>query len=202
MKPSELMASGLLELYVMGQTSDGETVLIEQMATEHPEIKAEIEMISITVETWAMKNAIEPDPTIKPFLMATLRYIARLEKGELATVAPQLSKESRKEDFSTWLDREDLQLEGELKDFYAHIISGNERGTTAIVWIKNMAPPEEHDKEFERFLILEGSCDIVIEGTPHHLSAGDFMEIPLFKNHHVLVTSETPCKVILQRMAA
>ena len=202
MEPNELIESGLLELYVIGQASEEETILIEQTATDHVGIKKEIENISIAIETLAIKNAIEPDPTIKPFLMATLRYIARLEKGEPVTVAPVLSKQSKRDDFAQWLDREDFQLEGELNDFYAHIISGNPEATTAIAWIKKLSPPEEHDKEFERFLVLEGSCDVVIDGMLHHMQPGDFMEIPLFKSHHVLVTSETPCKVILQRIAA
>ena len=65
-----------------------------------------------------------------------------------------------------------------------------------------MAPEEIHTNEFERFLIVEGSCDIQIGETVHQLQAGDFLSIPLFENHFVTVTSSIPCKVILQRVAA
>jgi mannose-6-phosphate isomerase-like protein (cupin superfamily) len=59
-----------------------------------------------------------------------------------------------------------------------------------------------HDNEFEKFLILEGSCTITIEEEAHHLVPGDYLAIPLHKSHQVTITSEIPCKIILQRVAA
>jgi mannose-6-phosphate isomerase-like protein (cupin superfamily) len=65
-----------------------------------------------------------------------------------------------------------------------------------------MSPAEIHHDEYERFLIVEGTCDITIEKKVHHLKSGDFLAIPLFANHTVKVTSNIPCKAILQRVAA
>ena len=64
-----------------------------------------------------------------------------------------------------------------------------------------MAPQEVHDHELEKFLIVEGSCSITIEEKIHHLSAGENLTIPLHKKNHLTVTSDIPCKVILQRHA-
>ena len=65
-----------------------------------------------------------------------------------------------------------------------------------------MTSPEIHTKEYERFLIIEGTCDIKIGDDVFHLKAGDYKEIPLFIEHSLIVTSDIPCKVILQRVAA
>ena len=73
---------------------------------------------------------------------------------------------------------------------------------TAIVWIKEYAPQEVHDHEFEKFLVVEGSCNIIVEDKIHTLIPGDYFAIPLHKKHLVEVTSIIPCKVILQRIAA
>jgi mannose-6-phosphate isomerase-like protein (cupin superfamily) len=54
----------------------------------------------------------------------------------------------------------------------------------------------------EHFLIVEGTCDITIGDKVHHLVPGDYLSIPLYIDHDVKVTSITPCKVILQRVAA
>lgn len=154
------------------------------------------------MESFARLNAIEPDPTIKPFLLATIDYSERLENGEAVTFPPALNESSTIGDFSPWLSREDMVLVGELESVHAKIIGYTPEQITAIVWIKKMAPEEIHTNEFERFLIVEGSCDIQIGETVHQLQAGDFLSIPLFENHFVTVTSSIPCKVILQRVAA
>ncbi len=59
-----------------------------------------------------------------------------------------------------------------------------------------------HTHELEKFLILEGTCDITIEDEVYSLKAGDFLSIPLYNKHDVKVTSLNPCKAILQRIAA
>ena len=48
---------------------------------------------------------------------------------------------------------------------------------------------------------MEGTCTITIEDEIHQLVPGNVLSIPLYKNHTVVVTSEIPCKVILQRIA-
>jgi len=88
------------------------------------------------------------------------------------------------------------------EDVFARIIGYTEKAITAIVWLKEMAPQEVHDDEHERFLILEGTCDIVVGNNIHQLVPGDYFAIPLHSNHHIKVTSSIPCKVILQRVAA
>lgn len=194
--------SGILESYLLGCTTENETLEIEALLIEHPQLQAELNEIATAMEQYATVQAIEPDPTIKPFLMATINFMKRMESGETPSFPPQLNEHSKPEDYAEWLNRPDMVLNEELQGVYARIIGYTPEQMTAIVWIERMAPEEVHTDEFEKFLILEGTCDIQIGEKVHHLVPGDCLTIPLYENHHVLVTSEIPCKVILQRVAA
>jgi mannose-6-phosphate isomerase-like protein (cupin superfamily) len=196
------VGSGILEAYVLGIATPEEEQDVEEMAGQHAEIREAIAAFEEDLEKFAVANAITPDPTIKPLLFATINYSARIEKGEAPSYPDILDEDSRMEDYEQWLNRPDMQLPGDFKDLYAVIISHTPQALTLIVWLKEGAPWELHDNEYEKFLIVEGSCDIIIEDTTHQLKAGDYLSVPLHKNHMVKVTSAIPCKVILQRVAA
>lgn len=198
----QYMESGILEMYVMGHTSPEENLEVEEMAARHAIVKNAIEEISITLEQFATRHAVAPDLTIKPFLMATIDYMERLGSGEVASFPPELHTGSVIEDYREWLDRKDLELNEPLQVIHAKIIGYTPKMTTAFVWLELGAPPETHTDEFEKFLVLEGTCNIRIDGEDNHLKAGDVLIIPLFKEHSVQVTSACPCKILLQRVAA
>ncbi|RZM21613.1 MAG: cupin domain-containing protein [Pedobacter sp.] len=198
----ELIDSGLLELYVLGQVNAEEALFVEKMALAHSQVKWELEEIGLAMERYAQANAVEPDAIVKPFLMATIDFSDRLKSGEKPELAPILDNNSVAGDYMHWLERPDMVLPVDHDDVFAKILSYTPEAITAVVWIKHMAPQEVHDHEYERFLILEGTCDIYVEDQINQLKPGDYFQIPLHKRHHVLVTSEFPCKVILQRIAA
>jgi len=199
---SEYIDSGVIESYVLGMADDRESLELEEMCLLYPEVKKAVNQFEIALEQTALAAAVDPDPIIKPLLMATLNYMDRLEKGEPMSFPPMLNDTSIIGDYQQWLDRNDMVITKDFKDVYARIIGFTPEVTTAIVWIESMAPAEVHDNEYEKFLIVEGSCDIVIENETHSLVPGNYLSIPLHKDHRVLVTSKIPCKVILQRVAA
>ena len=199
---SEFIESGIIEAYVLGMAAPEEIREVEEHAILHPEVQEAINTFSDTLEQQALANAIAPDPIIKPLLMATIDFMDRMERGETASFPPDLNNGSKISDYTEWLNRTDMVLPTYSTDLYARIIGYTPQVTTAIVWIKEMAPQEVHTDEYEKFLIVEGTCDITIEDDVYQLKAGDFLAIPLHKNHHVRVTSDTYCKVILQRVAA
>lgn len=201
-KWQELINSGLLDLYVLGETTVEENLYIEGLSEMHPEIRQEIEAIGLTLEKYALRHAIQPDPIIKPFLLATIDFSDRVKSGEVIVPAPLLGEQSSSKDYQQWIDRIDMALKEDFEDVYAKIISYTPEVITAVVWIREMAPQEIHEREYERFLILEGTCEIHISDKIYELVPGDYLQIPLHQPHHVLVTSEKPCKVILQRVAA
>ncbi len=195
--------SGVIEAYVLGMMTHEEMIEVEAEAIAHTMVQEAINLFSDSMEQQALANTIAPDPIIKPLLMASLDYMGRMEKGEDASFPPDLNKNSAIQDYAEWLNRPDMILPSHSTDLYAKIIAYTPRKTTVIVWIKEMAPQEVHHNEYEKFLIVEGTCTINIgDETEHHLKTGDFLAIPLNKNHSVKVTSSTPCKVILQRVAA
>ncbi len=198
----EYIESGVLELYVLGVAGAKEKEEVERMALLYPEISKEIANISAAIETYGHLQAIVPDPTIKPFLMAMIDYNDRLANGEQPSFPPVINEHSSISDYEAWINREDINLPDDFKDFHAKIIGYTPGALTAVLWIKEGAPEEIHQHELEKFLILEGTCDITIEGDVYHLGAGDFLSIPLYKKHHVSITSSIPCKLILQRLAA
>ncbi len=95
-----------------------------------------------------------------------------------------------------------MQEPSSFDEFHAKIVSYTPELITAIAWIKTIAPAEAHDDEYEKFLIVEGTCDIIVENDVYPMVPGSYFSIPLHKNHNIKVTSKIPCKVILQRMAA
>ena len=201
MNEKKFIASGILEQYVLGSVTPEECEAVEEMAILYPGVQDEIDSISLALETLAIKNAIAPGPLVKVFLLAIIEYTERLKNGEIPTIVPLLNIKSTPADFATWVERSDMVSPGK-DDLYAKIISFTPEATTAIVWIKEFAPQEIHHDEHERFLVLEGSCELRIGNDVQQLGPADFFEIPLHQHHTVKVTSSIPCKVILQRVAA
>ena len=194
--------SGILESYVLGNSTPEEAALVRQMAASYSEVAEEIDLISEALEAYALSNAIVPDAVVKPFLLATIDYTSRIRNGEEPSFPPILHKGSAVSDYVHWLDRYDMCLPDTFTDLHAKIIGYTPIEVTAIVWIKEMAPQEVHHHEYEKFLVVEGTCDITVEDETFSFIPGDYFSIPLHKSHHVVVTSSFPCKVILQRIAA
>ncbi len=194
--------SGILELYVLGLTTDIESLEIEQLAGSNEEIRMEIEEITNALEYHSSNTARPFNPTIKTFVLATIDYSERIKNGEPASFPPALNPNSTIADYKQWLNRDDLFLPDDFDQAYAKIIGYTPQMTTAVVWLKTLSPPEIHTNEFEKFLILEGSCDVTIGKEVHQLVPGDYLNIPLHIEHDVKITSSIPCKFILQRIAA
>ncbi|MBC7411123.1 MAG: hypothetical protein H7331_01545 [Bacteroidia bacterium] len=194
--------SGILELYVLGMTTDEEAKEISMLSTSNVKIKNEIDTIAAVLKVDAENKIPELSITIKPFIMATIDYIERLTNGEVSTFPPLLNKQSEPIDFVQWLNSPNIILPIDADPIYAKIIGFTPEVTTFVTWLKDGAPFEIHDNEFESFLIIEGSCDIKIGETVHSLVAGNYLTIPLYLGHSVKTTSSIPCKIIVQRVAA
>ena len=194
--------SGILESYVFGFTTEAENIEIENLIQSNAEINEEVSKIQFAYEAFAIANALAPEAPIKATLMATIDYTERMIGGEQAIAAPILSEKSTIKDFEFWLNNDNFKAPPSNFDIHVRIISADEKSSTAVVWMKDLAPDEVHHAEYERFLILEGTCTIMVENQEHYLKAGDYFPIPLYKTHSVKVTSSIPCKVILQRIAA
>lgn len=198
---AEFIESGILELYVMGAASEEDVQAVEKMAAAHPEVRQEIEQISQAMEHYAQTRAVQPRSTVKTLVMATVDYLERMKKGELPESPPVLTEQSRKSDFEKWLRHPDAVQPEDAEQIYARIIGYTPTATTAIVWVREHTEKEVHHDEHERFLILEGTCQMRAGDRTYNLAAGDYFAVPLHVEHQLTVTSPTPCKAILQRLS-
>ncbi len=202
MNKDEYIKSGILEMYVLGKTTNEENAEIAKLSSIYPEIKKEIDEITASFIAYSESTVQEINPTIKPMVMAIIDYTERLKGGEKPTFPAILNEHSKIGDYAEWINREDMVLPDYFNDYYVKIIGYNATSTTAITWIRDTTPYEIHTDEHEKFLILEGTCDIICDSKTYSLVPGNYLSIPLHEGHVVKVTSLTPCKVILQRVAA
>ena len=66
MTSKEYIDSGILEQYVLGMVTPDECSEVERRATADPAVRQEINVISESLEEYAMSHAIAPNPVIKP----------------------------------------------------------------------------------------------------------------------------------------
>jgi anti-sigma-K factor RskA len=64
--------SGILELYVLGDLSPEERLQVEEMATKHPAVKAELGEIEQSMEWYASENAVEPAEHLRNKILNSL----------------------------------------------------------------------------------------------------------------------------------
>ncbi len=69
-KVKAYIESGILELYVLGQLSAQECIEVEEMANQHPEVKAEINAIELAMEAYALENAISPSSNLESKILS------------------------------------------------------------------------------------------------------------------------------------
>jgi mannose-6-phosphate isomerase-like protein (cupin superfamily) len=199
----KIIQSGQLELYAIGALTPEENRAVETLLATSPEMRTELESIQSSLETIAASFATTPPVTAKPFIFAEIDYLERAAQGKVSAIAPpELNENSTREDYSLWLNSPDNALPADFNEFHAIIIGKDPSILSAIAWLGVGAPLEYHDTQIEKFLILEGTCELVIEEEVHYLKAGDYLAIPLHKKHYLKVTSKNPCKIILQRVAA
>ena len=86
--------SGVLELYVLGDLSPEETLQVEEIASQHQEIRDELAAIELAMEEYAMQNAIEPSGEVEIKLFEKLG-IAVEEPIAAVSTPPLYNEEPR-----------------------------------------------------------------------------------------------------------
>lgn len=188
----------LMHEYILGLLTDEEGLAFEIELADNPELQTEIEEIREVLEVLANENSITPKASLKERIFKQFDEID-VEESEKP---PMLNPTSAAADYSQWTEGPEKEAPEDYDNLHYIIAAMNEDGPTLIVWIKDRLPEEVHVDAIERFLVLEGSCEISFDGKVHSLKAGDYLAVPLHKPHTVTVTSDIPCKLIVQRQAA
>jgi Anti-sigma-K factor rskA len=69
----DIISSGLLEAYVMGDTTPIENAQVEQWCVQYPEVNDEIIAIEKNLEAYAFANAITPSINVKEKIVAAIK---------------------------------------------------------------------------------------------------------------------------------
>jgi len=72
MNAAELIASGLLEAYVLGEGSAEERALVERMAASDSSVKTELDAIEIALEQHAFATAVEPPVRVRASILSAI----------------------------------------------------------------------------------------------------------------------------------
>lgn len=72
MEKQEIISSGLLEMYVIGDTSAEESAQIELLRSQHSDINEELIKIENAFETYAFANAVTPAISVKNEILSAL----------------------------------------------------------------------------------------------------------------------------------
>ncbi|UHG90442.1 anti-sigma factor [Spirosoma oryzicola] len=70
----EYLASGILESYVVGAVSDQERREVNCLAAIYPEIQQELDLLSLSIENYALLHSVEPPIELKSRIMAQLSF--------------------------------------------------------------------------------------------------------------------------------
>ena len=190
--------SGVLELHAAGVLPSEEAVEVERLADAYPEIKAAMHAAQAVCEQLIQAAAMPAPRHLKKNVMAAIDEA----EGRDSSLPPMLHPRSNPQDFTSWVNRFDAGPPDGFGEMF-YIEMAHEDGVqTALVWIKDELHEVPHTHFIERFLILEGSCVIDVEGTRQPMHPGDYLEIPRFKHHTVIVPAGVICKCIVQRTAA
>lgn len=74
MNVTEYIASGILESYVMDAVSDQERREVECLSSIYPDIRQEVDQLSVAIESYAMLYSVEPPPAVKTRLLEQLTF--------------------------------------------------------------------------------------------------------------------------------
>ncbi len=86
MNINEYIQSGTLESYVLGTTTEAETLVVDQLAKEHNSIQAEINQIQAVLENYAFAHAVTPPSHLKERIQ---KKIAVASNDNIVSFNPQ-----------------------------------------------------------------------------------------------------------------
>ncbi len=192
------ISTELIERYVLGQLSAAENLEVESAAGRDATLFASIASLQGGLEQLARMNEVPPPKELKQRVVAAVQEI----EHEARFRPPVLHAGSVAADFAMWVDLPEMVRPADAEDIHVIPFADNSDGLSAVVWLVTGSPEETHTQCVEKFLILEGSCNIEFPDKVNVLNPGDVFSIPLHIPHTVKVTSMIPCKILLQRIAA
>jgi mannose-6-phosphate isomerase-like protein (cupin superfamily) len=185
--------SGILEQYCLDLLNVSEQADVLKNCALFPEIKQELINIENTIEKMVKAQAIIPDERLKQKILSKLGFGNEIALNNLPIVNAYA-------DYKAWLKAvEHLVPAQPFDDFFAEVLRQDDQAIQMLVVTKIDVPEETHDNWIESFFILEGQCVCTVGAETITLNAGDFLEVPLYTEHDIKITSPHVV-AILQRL--
>jgi mannose-6-phosphate isomerase-like protein (cupin superfamily) len=200
MKGIELIRSGLLEEYVLGTLRSDLMGMVRDAIATDPTVHAEVRQLELALERMALDRAMDPPADVRSRILTAADGL--LADRLISDRPPILHPASKAAEYARWIEQPHMVEDPANEDTYFVPFAMNEEALTALVWMRKGAPVETHTDCIEKFLILEGTCNIIIGDKVNPMRAGDYMRIPMHIPHSVVVTSDITCRIIVQRVAA
>ncbi|MFN0274699.1 MAG: cupin domain-containing protein [Chitinophagales bacterium] len=199
MEVNDLLKSGILEMYCLGVATQEEMQLVKQYAEVHPIIRNEIASIEEALVSYAFYVHKQPSGIVKEGIINRI-----LQEEASVTGLPQLlSEKSTLEEWKTYLENNKIRKPDGDEALYMVEFSKTQNITTYIAWAEPGAfVEEEHADELERLFMLQGNCEIEVNGIRHFYKEGDFVEIKRNTLHKAVAVGERTMILIGQRYAA
>lgn len=188
--------SGVIEDYCLGILDAAAMQGVAQNAALYAEVQDEIDACQTALKKFAADFGHGPKQQAKQNL---LNIIDSLSAEETLTAGnlPLINKYS---DAAAWLHFVKPLLPATLqKPFMLRGLTNKNGVEQFVFWTKDGMPDETHQDEQETILLLQGKCRCHIGGEVVELAAGDFLSIPMHKQHNVEILSG-PVMAIVQRV--
>lgn len=159
MNIEEYIASGILELYALGQLSESEKAEVEQMCEAHEEIRAELALIESTMGELANHLAMSPPPELKDKIRTELNL-----KG---TVAKEASMQVQRHSSSNFAIAASVSIAvlASVMAFYFYNQWQSAEDQLAVMIVQNQEVADNYQFVNQRLQSLE--TDVEILGNPN-----------------------------------
>jgi len=197
MNVEKYIGSGIIETYCLGFTTPEENRGVEACAVQYPEVQAEIERVRESMLSVMQPAELKPRPSVKTAVMKSIYMQQSVVQPEYVPLMQET------DDFSRFYEAAKANaLRTPINDFESIFMQELPSTIEVInfaVWVKHGHEEECHEDMREFIAILEGSCDMVINGEKTSYTTGQVIHIPLHVPHHAVVTSAEPMFALVQR---
>jgi quercetin dioxygenase-like cupin family protein len=175
--------SGVLEQYSLHLLNADEQADVLLNCTLYPAIKQELAAIENAFEKMAHSRAVTPDEQLKQRILNTLGFADEITLNNLPLVDAYADQNS-------WYNAIEHLIPTEpFEDFFMEVLRHDDKVVQMLVITKLNVPEETHDDRIESFFILKGQCVCTVSDDTYTLNAGDFLQIPVYVEHDITITS-------------